>query len=315
MLHGKPILAGESDAHQLDIIFDLCGSPTDDNMPGWRDLPGGKVLKPRPRSGNLSTRFAKYGSGAVSLLRELLKLDYKARVNAMDALKHPYFQTAPHPILPGDLPTFEESHELDRRKFQDRSKVAALPPAPKGGDVGRGPGGDNNTGAGFNHRDNYSNRNGSANGGGRYPRGDSRHGPPNDERVPAWRLPPRPPPPAGNGNGASDHGSDGYRERDRDRGPPPRSRGGGGGPPPPLDRAPPGVGGGGGDTYFPDYKRDDRKDDRRRPPRDDRDDRHAGGWDRRRGPEYDGRPRNSRSRSPATHGWDRDRERDRDYRR
>lgn len=315
MLHGKPILAGESDAHQLDIIFDLCGSPTDDNMPGWRDLPGGKVLKPRPRSGNLSTRFAKYGSGAVSLLRELLKLDYKARVNAMDALKHPYFQTAPHPILPGDLPTFEESHELDRRKFQDRSKVAALPPAPKGGDVGRGPGGDNNAGAGFNHRDNYSNRNGSANGGGRYPRGDSRHGPPNDERVPAWRLPPRPPPPAGNVNGASDHGSDGYRERERDRGPPPRSRGGGGGPPPPLDRAPPGVGGGGGDTYFPDYKRDDRKDDRRRPPRDDRDDRHAGGWDRRRGPEYDDRPRNSRSRSPATHGWDRDRERDRDYRR
>lgn len=59
MLWGKPILAGESDSHQLDMIFDLCGSPTEENMPGWRQLPGAEVIKPRSRPGDLGSRFGK----------------------------------------------------------------------------------------------------------------------------------------------------------------------------------------------------------------------------------------------------------------
>jgi len=43
----------------------------------------------------------------------------------------------PSPAEPNELPSFEESHEFDRRKFHDRK--AALPPAPKGGTVGMGP--------------------------------------------------------------------------------------------------------------------------------------------------------------------------------
>lgn len=59
MLWGKPILAGESDGHQLEIIFDLCGNPTDENMPGWRQLPGAEVVKSRLRPGDLNQRFGK----------------------------------------------------------------------------------------------------------------------------------------------------------------------------------------------------------------------------------------------------------------
>lgn len=57
MLVGKPILAGDSDAHQLDIIWDLVGSPNEDNMPKWKTLPGGEHLSPRSRPGNLKNRF------------------------------------------------------------------------------------------------------------------------------------------------------------------------------------------------------------------------------------------------------------------
>lgn len=59
MLVGKPILSGESDSHQLEIIFDLCGTPTDENMPGFRQLPGAEGIKPRQRPGDLSRRFGK----------------------------------------------------------------------------------------------------------------------------------------------------------------------------------------------------------------------------------------------------------------
>lgn len=77
---------------------------------------------------------------AVSLLSELLKLDWRKRINAIDALKHPYFSTRPLPAQPGDLPHFEDSHEFDRRKF--RGQRAAMPPAPAGGSVGVGPNGE-----------------------------------------------------------------------------------------------------------------------------------------------------------------------------
>lgn len=60
MLVGKPILAGESDPHQLELIWDLMGSPNDDVMPGWKQLPGGEHLNPRPRPGNLQSRFREY---------------------------------------------------------------------------------------------------------------------------------------------------------------------------------------------------------------------------------------------------------------
>lgn len=40
MHHRKPILAGESDAEQLNTIFRMCGSPNEVNFPGWDELPG-----------------------------------------------------------------------------------------------------------------------------------------------------------------------------------------------------------------------------------------------------------------------------------
>jgi serine/threonine-protein kinase BUR1 len=69
-------------------------------------------------------------------LKELLKLDWKTRINAIDALRHPYFTTAPLPARPEDIPRFKDSHELDRRN--NRPTKQALPPAPQGGTVGGG---------------------------------------------------------------------------------------------------------------------------------------------------------------------------------
>ncbi|KAI0199038.1 kinase-like protein [Astrocystis sublimbata] len=300
MLVGKPILAGESDPHQLDIIFELVGSPTEDNMPGWKQLPGAQSLSPRPRPGMLSSRFQEHGAVAISLLKELLQLNWRTRINAIDALKHPYFKTSPYPAKPEDIPNFEDSHEFDRRKFHDRK--AALPPAPKGGTVGGAFDGPN---VGFGSGDGYGNRTN-----GRH------HGNRNGEeggRRPAWareqprhehRLPPRPPPPENPPNGW-DGTKDSHESLGRDR-----------------ERAPRNRGGANIDTYIPSYRggrderppREDRppRDDRRR--RDDRDERRYD-WDRR-DRDHDDRSRASRTRSRSrSPGRERERDRDRDYRR
>lgn len=78
--------------------------------------------------------YNRQGSSAISLLSELLKLDWRKRINAIDAKNHPYFKNHPLPARPGDIPAFEDSHELDRRNA--RGQKPALPPAPAGGTVG-----------------------------------------------------------------------------------------------------------------------------------------------------------------------------------
>ncbi|GAB1200544.1 hypothetical protein APSETT444_009917 [Aspergillus pseudonomiae] len=140
MFKGKPILAGTSDLNQAQLIFNLVGTPSEENMPGWSSLPGCEGVKSfGSKPGNLSEVFKEQDPAAVSLLGELLKLDWRKRINAIDALKHPYFSNHPLPAHPGDLPRFEDSHEFDRRRF--RGQRAVMPPAPAGGSVGMGPNG------------------------------------------------------------------------------------------------------------------------------------------------------------------------------
>ncbi|KAL8665857.1 MAG: hypothetical protein Q9202_001980 [Teloschistes flavicans] len=135
MFKTKPILAGSTDLNQVQMIFDLVGSPNEENMPGWSSLPGCEGVRSfSQRSSTLAQVFRQEGSLVISLLSELLKLDWRKRINAIDALDHPYFKTPPLPARPGDIPHFEDSHEFDRRRH--RGQKAALPPAPAGGSVG-----------------------------------------------------------------------------------------------------------------------------------------------------------------------------------
>ena len=311
MFKGKPILAGTSDLNQAQMIFDLVGSPNEINMPGWSSLPGCEGVQTfQERPSTLAQVFRQQGSSAISLLSELLKLDWRTRINAMDALQHPYFKNQPLPAKPGELPQFEESHELDRRRF--RGQKAALPPAPAGGSVGMGLNGEwvNGSAAASNHVPPRPR------GGGpgfqnhqqprRYEDGERLPHPQYDARFPG---PPGPPPPH---RAAWPREANGLPPR-----PPPSNAMRGGGPgwtnDLPLDgprsRIPPRGGPAGGgrahvDTYIPSYSsreegfrgREDgqRRDERGRPN------------DRR---EQELRDSRWRSRSPdAYRGRDRDRD-------
>ncbi|KAG0156688.1 hypothetical protein PDIDSM_3869 [Penicillium digitatum] len=58
MFKGKPILAGKSDLNQAELIFNLVGTPTEENMPGWSQLPGCEGVKNFAfKRGNLHTFF------------------------------------------------------------------------------------------------------------------------------------------------------------------------------------------------------------------------------------------------------------------
>lgn len=187
MFKGRPILAGNSDLNQAQMIFDLVGSPTEENMPGWSSLPGCEGVQSfKARPPTLQQVFREQGSSAISLLSELLKLDWRKRINAIDALEHPYFKNSPLPAKPEEIPQFEDSHELDRRKF--RGQRAALPPAPAGGTVGMGPNGEWANGSSTaNSQSSRRPLGGPPGGAGSFQRGAINHAPPRnayEDRMP-----------------------------------------------------------------------------------------------------------------------------------
>lgn len=58
MYKRKPILTGQSDMHQTQLIFELLGSPTSQSMPGWDTLPGaGPVAQMEKSLGNIDKAF------------------------------------------------------------------------------------------------------------------------------------------------------------------------------------------------------------------------------------------------------------------
>ena len=337
LFKGHPILPGNSDLQQLRLIFDLVGSPTEENMPGFSSLPGcDGVLTFRECTNKLSREFLSQGDLFKSLMSELLKLDWRKRINAMDALEHPYFKSDPLPAKPREIPTFQESHELDRRKFREQKENP--PPAPAGGTVGMGPEGDFTNGyghgngmpggAGFPqdlrahppHRNGPDNRHQQQAAEARVPPPPPSTQPP-PQRRPAWAqappngLPPRPPPPKDN------YGAGGARPYDNNRDRTDRTGHDRGAPRPPRDRdrdrererERERASGGASqvDTYIPSYSR--ATEGRGRDEGHRRDDRPRLSEDRRERERDDGarRSRSStrRSRSPNR---DRDRERDRD---
>ena len=341
MFARRPILSGQTDLDQLRLIFELMGSPTDQNMPGWRLLPGMEGMESfAPQRGNIQSRFREQGELFISFLSQLMMLDWTRRTNAMDALKHPYFETDPLPANREDIPQFQESHELDRRKFrevaaaekQERLDRPERPPAPAGGTVGMGP--DLTNGASFRreHRQpphaGYGSQNGASSGqngfdarprqqtyGARPPPPPPPGGGPAPIRQPAWGrdgngLPPRPPVEIPKGGPGFRVGDRPPRDAHRERDPSERGR-----PRPPRD------GRTDTDTYIPDYanrddggprSRDDVPRSREDIPR--RDDRARGGDRRDRYDDRDGTRR--RSRSPSYRDRDRDTHREREpYRR
>lgn len=114
----KPCFEGRVELHQLGLIFELTGVPTEESWPGCQRLPNWRVVEfklslPRwrivfPEEGNLS-------DAGLELLRSLLECCPERRATAAVAHKHPYFWETPYPQEASMMPTFQESNNEGRR--------------------------------------------------------------------------------------------------------------------------------------------------------------------------------------------------------
>ncbi|KAK7207233.1 kinase-like domain-containing protein [Myxozyma melibiosi] len=122
MYRHKPIITGNSDMDQLQKIFQLCGSPTQETMPGWDKLPDANGLRFPQFPRRLEYEFNELGPEGVELLADMLLLNPLRRITAVSAMSHPFFSTYPLPATPQELPIYDSSHEYDRRRFQEKAR-------------------------------------------------------------------------------------------------------------------------------------------------------------------------------------------------
>lgn len=93
MIQRKPFLHGNSTTQQLNLIIDMLGTPTKEEVQyiSNKNIHELKIFKNKKVEGkNFSNMFPSVGDSAIDLIKQLLTFDPKTRITAAQALKHPY---------------------------------------------------------------------------------------------------------------------------------------------------------------------------------------------------------------------------------
>ncbi|KAG8189762.1 hypothetical protein JTE90_012935 [Oedothorax gibbosus] len=98
-----PILRGEGEIHQFDLITSLCGSINSESYPDLENIPALANLRlPRNRTRQLSQTIKHFveNDNGMDLIEQLLTLDPNSRISATASLSHQFFEAG---AMPGDL--------------------------------------------------------------------------------------------------------------------------------------------------------------------------------------------------------------------
>lgn len=113
LLIHKPLLPGNGEIAQIDLIIELLGTPSESIWPGFLQLPACQnfTLRSQPYN-NLKTKFPKLSQAGLRLLNFLFMYDPKKRATAGESLMSTYFKEAPLPCDPNFMPSFPQHRNL-----------------------------------------------------------------------------------------------------------------------------------------------------------------------------------------------------------
>ena len=114
LLRHEPLFPGKTEAHVLDLIFNLLGSPNDDIWPGFDTLPRGsyRMSPNQPYNYLQPSSTGSVGRGGVDLHQPSAHVRPEAAVPAPKGAGAPYLtQNAPEPTRKERMPTFASLHD------------------------------------------------------------------------------------------------------------------------------------------------------------------------------------------------------------
>jgi hypothetical protein len=146
LILGKPLFTGKSEMEQLQLIFEMLGTPTPETWEGFQDLKllrTGEVTIEERRRAKLRDKYqSKMSAPALNLVEKLLELDPHKRLTASRALNSRYFMSEPRaPDQPEDLGPLQVEgghfHEFQTKKKRREAKGIAEKTRQNALEVGR----------------------------------------------------------------------------------------------------------------------------------------------------------------------------------
>ncbi|OQR70783.1 cyclin-dependent kinase 13-like [Tropilaelaps mercedesae] len=114
----EPLFKASQEMQQLDIISQVCGTPTPAVWPRVIQLPLFAQFKPKkqhPR--RVRQKFCFMPQQALDLLDQMLELDPERRITAENALRCPWLSCVqPGDLRPPELPRYQDCHEMWSKK-------------------------------------------------------------------------------------------------------------------------------------------------------------------------------------------------------
>ncbi|WWC71865.1 uncharacterized protein I206_105824 [Kwoniella pini CBS 10737] len=121
----KPIFQGSDEINQLEVIYNIMGTPKESQWPGVKELPWYELVKPKEIiESKFKSTFEKWLSpDALDLVQGLLHFDPSKRLSAEQAMKTTYFVSEEPPMeLPTQLDNMGEHHEMTAKQDRHRRR-------------------------------------------------------------------------------------------------------------------------------------------------------------------------------------------------
>lgn len=128
LLSHRPLLPGQSEIQQINLIIEMFGTPTEKIWSGLNDLPALKnfSLRQQPYN-NVKQTFPWLSAAGLRLLNFMFMYDPSKRATAEDCLRSSYFKEPPLPCDPELMPSFPQ-HRNQKPSSAATARLSALPP-------------------------------------------------------------------------------------------------------------------------------------------------------------------------------------------
>eukprot|EP00002_Diphylleia_rotans_P039387 TRINITY_DN9115_c0_g1_i3.p1 TRINITY_DN9115_c0_g1~~TRINITY_DN9115_c0_g1_i3.p1 ORF type:complete len:378 (+),score=67.87 TRINITY_DN9115_c0_g1_i3:60-1193(+) len=127
----KPLFPGKDYRHQLEVVLDIIGTPSYEEIASVPSEKTRRRLLERPRKKRpFATIFPKANPLAIDLLERMLMFDPNKRITAAQALEHPYLATyhdpTDEPIAPRAFQHEFETLTMTKEVIQGRMDLTVL---------------------------------------------------------------------------------------------------------------------------------------------------------------------------------------------
>ena len=127
LLTGNVLFCGHGEFEQMNLIFALLGTPTDEELTHYAHGCNKFAWRCKKRKIDQVYSETLYTKETADLLKSFLVFEPSKRITADSALSHAFFcSELPKMTLPANMPKFEEHHVKQSRKEQRPKDVGTL---------------------------------------------------------------------------------------------------------------------------------------------------------------------------------------------